>query len=222
MESNTTHPRVTSHFDVFTIRAGGYSGATDSPLPILSNSAVSPFSPLTRSTAISIIIILLSVYLCAVRYLRYQHIDKIQRKYGWTATEFSKIDYKDAQAILGSLFLLDSPWIFLQAKDFAFLRVRTPLLSLAPPDPAFIQAFGIPSISAVSVKAKKMVDQPGLRYSDTIVFASEWIMNPLDSERARLSLNRVNFIHSRYRDITNDQMVYTLCLLVSETFVSHR
>lgn len=65
-----------------------------------------------------------------------------------------------------------------------------------------------------------MVDQPGLRYSDTIVFASEWIMNPLDSERARLSLNRVNFIHSRYRDITNDQMVYTLCLLVSETFVS--
>ena len=67
-----------------------------------------------------------------------------------------------------------------------------------------------------------MVDQPGLRYSDTIVFASEWIMNPLDSERARLSLNRVNFIHSRYRNITNDQMVYTLCLLVSETLVSHQ
>ena len=91
---------------------------------------------------------------------------------------------------------------------------------LAPSDTLFIQAFGIPSISTVSVKAKKMVDQPGLRYSDTIVFASEWVMNPLDSERARLSLNRVNFIHSRYRDITNDQMVYTLCLLVSETFVS--
>jgi len=66
-----------------------------------------------------------------------------------------------------------------------------------------------------------MIDQLGLRYSDTIVFASEWIMNPLDSERARLSLNRVNFIHSRYLGITNDQMVYTLCLLVSETFVSH-
>ena len=65
-----------------------------------------------------------------------------------------------------------------------------------------------------------MVDQPGLRYSDTIVFASEWVMNPLDSERARLSLNRVNYIHSRYRDITSDQMVYTLSLLVSETFVS--
>jgi hypothetical protein len=47
-------------------------------------------------------------------------------------------------------------------------------------------------------------------------------MNPLDSERARLSLNRVNFIHSRYRDITSDQMVYTLCLLVSETFVSYQ
>lgn len=65
-----------------------------------------------------------------------------------------------------------------------------------------------------------MVDQPGLRYSDTIVFASEFIMNPLDSERARLSLNRVNFIHSRYRGIQTDQMVYTLCLLVTEVFVS--
>jgi hypothetical protein len=41
-------------------------------------------------------------------------------------------------------------------------------------------------------------------------------MNPLDSERARLSLNRVNFIHSRYRDITSDQMVYTLCVIISE------
>ena len=67
-----------------------------------------------------------------------------------------------------------------------------------------------------------MVHQPGLRYSDTIVFGSEWIMNPLDSERARLSLNRVNFIHSRYRDIKGDQMVYILCLLVSESFVSNQ
>ena len=66
-----------------------------------------------------------------------------------------------------------------------------------------------------------MTDQPGLRYSDTIIFASEWIMNPLDSERARLSLNRVNFIHAIGIYITNDQMVCTLRLLVSETFVSH-
>jgi len=110
MEFNATHPAAKSPFVVFTIY---YSGAADIPLQL-------------SSSSISFYIILLSVYLSAVRYLRYQHLNKIQRKYGWTIAEFSKIDYKDAQAILGSLFLLDSPWIFRQAKDFAFLRVRTP------------------------------------------------------------------------------------------------
>lgn len=65
-----------------------------------------------------------------------------------------------------------------------------------------------------------MVDDTGLRYSDTIVFATEWILNPLDSDRAVISINRVNFIHSRYKGITNDQLVYTLCLLICEVFVS--
>jgi hypothetical protein len=156
----------------------------------------------TQSTVISATVVLLSIYLSAVRYLRFRHTEKIQQKYGRTPAEFSKIDYKDAQAILNSLWFLDAPWIFLQAKDFAILR-----------------AFSIPTISEVSVKAKKIIHQPGLRYSDTTVFGLEWIMNPLDSERARLSLNRVNFIHSRYQGITSDQMVYVLCLLVSEIFV---
>jgi len=65
-----------------------------------------------------------------------------------------------------------------------------------------------------------MVDETGLRYSDTIVFATEWILNPLDSERAVLSINRVNFIHSRYKGITDAQLLYTLCLLICEVFVS--
>lgn len=82
-----------------------------------------------------------------------------------------------------------------------------------------LQAFGISEISDVSIKAKKMVDQTGLRYSDTVVFATEWIMNPLDSERAVLSINRVNFIHSRFKGIKDDQMLYTLCLLICEVFV---
>ena len=127
MQFNATYPKPTSPFDAFTVYAGGYAEASDRPLP-MSGSTVSLSSPFTRSTVISAIIILLSVYLSAVRYLRYQHIDNIQQKYGRTTAEFAKIDYKDAQAILGSLFLLDSPWIFLQAKDFAFLRVRKPFL----------------------------------------------------------------------------------------------
>jgi hypothetical protein len=123
MQSNATYSKATSPFDVFTISIGGYPAPIDIPLPI---PAVSLSSPFTRSTVAGGVIILISLYLSAVRYLRYQHIEKIQQTYGRTPAEFSKINYKDAQAILGSIFLLDSPWIFLQAKDFAFLRVCTP------------------------------------------------------------------------------------------------
>lgn len=123
MEFNTTHPEATLlKGDIFTVYTRAHYGASDSPLP-MSSSAVSLSATFTRSTVVSAIILLLSIYLSAVRYLRYQHITKVQQKYGRTPAEFSNINYKDAQAILGSLFLLDSPWIFLQAKDFAFLRV---------------------------------------------------------------------------------------------------
>jgi len=116
MEFNATHPAAKSPFVVFTIY---YSGAADTPL-LLSSSSISLYI---------ILFFFFSVYLSVVRYLRYQHLNKTQQKYGRTIAEFSKIDYKDAQAILGSLFLLDSPWVFRQAKDFAFLRVRTPFLT---------------------------------------------------------------------------------------------
>ncbi|KAH6919209.1 hypothetical protein BKA70DRAFT_1249538 [Coprinopsis sp. MPI-PUGE-AT-0042] len=106
-----------------------------------------------------------------------------------TQEEFQNIDYKEAQKILINLFMLEAPWLFLTAKDFAFLR-----------------AFGITKIAKTSVKAKKMVEETGLRYSDTLVFATEWILNPLDSERAILSINR------------EPEMLYTLCLLMCEIF----
>lgn len=147
------------------------------------------------------LIIVTVAYLLIVRHLRFRSVRKLEKKYGTTHKKFQNIDYKDAQNILGNLFLLEAPWLFLKAKDFAFLR-----------------AFGISSISETSVKAKKMIDETGLRYSDTLVFATEWILNPLDSERATLSLNRVNFIHSRYKAIKDEEMVYTLCLLVCEIF----
>jgi len=119
MQYNTTRSKA---FDAFILEAGGYSGAIGSPL-LISSPGISLSSPSIRSTVVSFTMILLSIYLCAVRYFRYQHINRIQQKYGRAPVGFSKINYKDAQAILGSLFLLDSPWIFQQAKDFAFLRV---------------------------------------------------------------------------------------------------
>jgi len=72
----------------------------------------------------------------------------------------------------------------------------------------------------VSVGAREMIDRPGKRYADTTVLVGEWLVNDIDSERACTALNRVNWIHARYGDaIKMDQMVYTLCLLVSEALV---
>lgn len=61
-----------------------------------------------------------------------------------------------------------------------------------------------------------MVDRVGKRYADTTVLVGEFLVNDIDSERACVALNRMNWIHSRYSAIKMDQMVYTLCLLTCE------
>lgn len=62
-----------------------------------------------------------------------------------------------------------------------------------------------------------MVERVGKRYADTTVLVGEFLVNDLDSERACVAINRMNWIHSRYGNrIQMDQMVYTLCLLICE------
>jgi hypothetical protein len=62
-----------------------------------------------------------------------------------------------------------------------------------------------------------MVDRVGKRYADTTVLVGEFLVNDIDSERACVAINRMNWIHSRYGNkIQMDQMVYTLCLLTCE------
>lgn len=62
-----------------------------------------------------------------------------------------------------------------------------------------------------------MVDRVGKRYADTTVLVGEFLVNDIDSERACIAINRMNWIHSRYgSQIKMDQMVYTLCLLTCE------
>jgi hypothetical protein len=62
-----------------------------------------------------------------------------------------------------------------------------------------------------------MVLRVGKRYADTTVLVGEFLINDIDSERACIALNRMNWIHSRYGSaIKMDQMVYTLCLLACE------
>lgn len=62
-----------------------------------------------------------------------------------------------------------------------------------------------------------MIDRVGKRYADTTVLVGEFLVNDIDSERACVAINRMNWIHSRYGNkIQMEQMVYTLCLLICE------
>ena len=85
------------------------------PLGLLSN--------MDSSILLSALVVLITTYMLTVLRLRFRAINDLQKRYGTTPEEFKDIDYKDAQNILVNLFLLDAPWLFLTAKDFAFLRV---------------------------------------------------------------------------------------------------
>lgn len=156
-------------------------------------------------------------YLILVRSLRYRRVEQTQKQHGYTAAEFKSLNYRDAQTILGQMGLYECPWIFLAGKDFAFLRVSTSSDSPYGTLQLTKQAFAIPGISKVSVGAKEMVERVGKRYADTTVLVGEFLVNDIDSERACIAINRMNWIHSRYGSkIQMDQMVYTLCLLTCE------
>ncbi|KAH3942313.1 hypothetical protein HBH53_189340 [Parastagonospora nodorum] len=143
------------------------------------------------------------VYLILVRSLRYRRINTLLKQHGSTPAAFSNLNYRDAQTIIGQLGLFECPWTFLAGKDFAFLR-----------------AFAIPGISKVSVRAREMVSRVGKRYADTTVLVGEFLVNDIDSERACIAINRMNWIHARYgRAIKMDQMLYTLCLLTCEALL---
>lgn len=74
---------------------------------------------------IAFAVIGVAIYLFTVRHLRYRRINALQDRYGYTYKDFKDLNYKDAQAITGTLLLLESPWMFLTGKDFAFLRVSS-------------------------------------------------------------------------------------------------
>lgn len=66
-------------------------------------------------------------YIVVVRSLRYRRVAQAQEQHGSTPIQFQDLHYRDAQSIIGQLGLYECPWLFLAGKDFAFLRVGTPM-----------------------------------------------------------------------------------------------
>lgn len=132
-------------------------------------------------------------YIVYVRYKRYERIKLLLKKYSSV-----KNNHEAAFEITYMTSKLELPFISVKSLEFAFFRV-----------------LGIPNISKIIGSTGEMVYHCGKRYDDTDLIIREFCENPLDSDRAKTAIKRMNFIHKFY-PIENQEMVYTLSLFICE------
>jgi hypothetical protein len=145
----------------------------------------------------TLIFLLVFTYLLACRYFRFRRIEYILRKY-----HNVQLDYHKAQDISLLNGLYEVPYIMKLSTSFALFKT-----------------YGIPTISRLLVQTNQLaqLDIAGRRAEDTGVLLSECFLFDLDSDRSRMGLARINYIHSLYRkSISNDDMLYTLSLFILE------
>jgi hypothetical protein len=145
----------------------------------------------------ALLIFLIFIYLFLCRYLRFRRLKSILLKYNHV-----QLDYRQAQDIVRVSTVFEMPYTINKSLNFALFRT-----------------YGIPTISRLLVHTNQLVqsDLVGRRAEDTTVLMSECLLHELDSYRARMSLARINYLHSLYRNrISNDDMLYTLSLFILE------
>jgi hypothetical protein len=143
------------------------------------------------------IFLLVLTYLFACHYFRFRRIQYILRKYNNV-----QLDYRTAQDISLVNGLYEIPYMMGLSTSFALFKT-----------------YGIPTISRLLVQTNQLaqLDIAGRRAEDTGVLLGECLLFDLDSDRARMGLARINYIHSLYRkSISNDDMLYTLSLFILE------
>jgi hypothetical protein len=139
----------------------------------------------------------LLAYLFICRYFRFHRLKSILSKYNHV-----QLDYRQAQNIVLVSATFDMPYIMATSLSFALFRT-----------------YGIPTIAHLLVQTNQLaqLNIAGRRAEDTVVLLSECLLHELDSYRARMSIARINYLHSLYRNrISNDDMVYTLSLFILE------
>ena len=149
------------------------------------------------SFILTFIVLLLFTYLFVCRYFRFRRIQYILRKY-----HNVQLDYRAAQHISQLQGEYDMPYMGLLSTSFALFKT-----------------YGIPTISRLLVQTNQLaqLDTAGRRAEDTGVLLNESILHDLDSDRSRMGIARINYIHSLYRkSISNDDMLYTLSLFTLE------
>ncbi|KIW06506.1 uncharacterized protein PV09_02939 [Verruconis gallopava] len=145
---------------------------------------------------------LLVAYLIAVRVLRYQRINRLERKYAKYVEKPYSMDYRTAHEI-AKLHMLDEQ-VFLSLLSTQWALIKT--YSIARGTRLLVKTRQIGSLKCV-----------GRRAEDTGVFLAELIAGDMDEIRWMEALSKVNWLHSRYKNqISKGEMLSTLAFFIIE------
>ncbi|KAK6354220.1 hypothetical protein TWF730_008632 [Orbilia blumenaviensis] len=144
-------------------------------------------------------------YLLIVRHFRYRNLNKflqsVQNECG-IVTKSSDLSISHAEQAVKLMGAWDFPRVTRLALQFALFRT-----------------YGIPTISSLLWKTRQLSQRSTAhrRYVDTSVLIVELMSFPLDSPRARIAIERINYLHNRHKDtISNDDLLYTLALFMCQ------
>ncbi|RVD83387.1 uncharacterized protein DFL_007774 [Arthrobotrys flagrans] len=144
-------------------------------------------------------------YLLIVRHLRHRNLNKflrtVQNECG-IVTKSSDLSICHAEQAVKLMGQWDFPRITRLALQFALFRT-----------------YGIPTISSLLWKTRQLAQRSTAhrRYVDTSVLIIELMSSPLGSPRAKIAIERINYLHNRYKgSISNNDLLYTLALFMCQ------
>jgi hypothetical protein len=134
------------------------------------------------------------LYLSLVQLLRFRAIRNMERKYAAYLSNPYKLNYKQAQEIMQLSLLHEFPFLFTFGTQWALIK-----------------SYGIASGTPLLVKTRQLADysKAAKRAEDTGVLLGEFLVGDPDSERGRLAMSKLNWMHHRY-DILEGDYVHTL------------
>lgn len=144
-------------------------------------------------------------YVLLVAILRHQRERQMRPKFGYKTRESLKnMTNDDAFSIQNYIAELEFPLLFEKSLEFALFKT-----------------YGFESMASLLVATRQLTTAENVtkRYADTVVLIKEFAAHPPTSERTLTALSRMNYIHGLYQKqgkITNDGMLYTLSVFVTE------
>jgi hypothetical protein len=134
-----------------------------------------------------------------VQLLRFRAIRNMERKYSAYLGDPYKLNYKQAKEIIQLPLLHEFPFLFSFGTQWALIK-----------------SYGIATGTPLLVKTKQLADysKAAKRAEDTGVLLGEFIVGDIDSERGRLAMSKLNWMHHRY-DILEGDYVHTLVRMIA-------